>query len=60
MKIQIHAEIYRRTKEYAHAQGKTVSQFVEYSLKQLLGMEGMPLDDDAVYGRDDDMRENKE
>lgn len=59
MKIQIHAEIYRRTKEYVHAQGKTTSQFVGYALKQLLGMEGMPLDDDAVYGRDDG-KENKE
>lgn len=40
--------------------GKTTSEFVEYALKQFLGMEGMPLDDEVVYGRDDDMKENKE
>jgi len=49
---RINEHVYRRTKEYAHAQGKTVSQFVEAALKQLLGMEGLPLDDEAVYGED--------
>ena len=60
MKIYVHAQVYQRVKDVAHAQGRTKSDLVQDALVRFLGMEGMPLDDDAVYGRDDDMRENKE
>jgi predicted transcriptional regulator len=53
MKIYVHDQVYQRVKDVAHAQCRTKSDLVQDALVRFLGMEGMPLDDDAVYGRDD-------
>ena len=52
MKIYVHAAVYRRVKEIAHAQGKTKSCIVQDALVRLLGMEGVPLGDEVVYGKE--------
>ena len=59
MKIYVHDQVYRRVKDVAHAQGRTKSDLVQDALVRFLGMEGMPLDDDAVYGRDDEHNERQ-
>ena len=56
MKIYVHAQVYQRVKDVAHAQGRTKSDLVQDALVRFSGMEGMPLDDDAVYGRDDEKK----
>lgn len=59
MKIYVHAQVYQRVKDVARAQGRTKSDLVQDALVRFLGMEGMPLDDEVVYGRDE-MKENRE
>ena len=59
MKIYVHDQVYRRVKDVAKCQGRTKSDLVQDALVRFLGMEGMPLDDEVVYGRDDG-KENKE
>ena len=58
MKIYVHYQVYKRVKDVARAQGRTKSDLVQDALVRFLGMEGMPLDDDAVYGRDDEHYSN--
>ena len=53
MKIYIHDQVYRRVKDVAHAQGRTKSDLVQDALVRFLGMEGMPLDDEVVYGKEE-------
>ena len=50
MRVFIHAVVYCRTKEFAKALHLTVSQFVERALKQVEGMEGIPLRKDETWG----------
>jgi hypothetical protein len=59
MKIYVHAQVYQRIKDVAKSQCRTKSDLVQDALVRFLGMEGMPLDDEIVYGRDDG-KENKE
>lgn len=59
MKIHIHAQVYQRIEDIAKAQGRATSDLVHDALVRYLGMEGVPLDDEIVYGRDDG-KENKE
>jgi len=54
MKIHVHQLVYQRVKEIAHAQGKTKSCIVQDALVRLLGMEGMTLEDETIYGREDE------
>ena len=51
MKTYVHTAVYQRVKEIATAQGKTKSCIVQDALVRLLGMEGMPLEDEEVYGQ---------
>ena len=54
MKIYVHAQVYQRIKAVAEAQGRTKSSIVQDALMRYLGMEGMPLDDEEIYGRKED------
>lgn len=58
MKIHVHQLVYQRVKEIAHAQGKTKSCIVQDALVRLLGMEGMPLEDEEVYGHGNNTENN--
>jgi len=51
MKIHVHQLVYQRVKEIAHAQGNTKSCIVQDALVRLLGMEGMTLEDETIYGK---------
>lgn len=53
MRIFIHKPVYDRTKEIAKALGQTVSQFIEISLVKNLGMEGIPLDENEIFGEEE-------
>ena len=50
MKIYVHAQVYERVKSVAKAQGRTKSDLVQDALKRYLGMEGIPLEDETIYG----------
>jgi predicted transcriptional regulator len=52
MQITLHHEIARRLKAIANAQRCTVSALVQRVVAQAIGMEGMPLEDEAVYGKE--------
>jgi len=57
MRIFIQRLVYDRVKEYARAQGVSVSQFIETALVKLLGLEGMspvkaPLDVHEIFGEE--------
>ena len=56
MKIYVHAQVYERVKDVAHAQGRTKSDLVQDALVRFLGMEGMPLDN--IYGADNTAANN--
>ena len=53
MKIYVHAQVYERVKDVAHAQGRTKSDLVQDALVRYLGMECVQLDDEVVYGKDE-------
>jgi predicted transcriptional regulator len=50
MTIHVHAEIYRRVKAIADAQHRTLSSIVQQALAAYVGMEGIPLEDEVIYG----------
>ena len=50
MKIHLHELVYRRLCEVAASQGKTKKRIVQESLVRNLGLEGIPIPDDEVYG----------
>lgn len=53
MKIHLHDIVYRRLCEVAVAQGKTKKAIIQAALIRLLGLEGLPIPDDEVYGEGD-------
>ena len=53
MKIHLHAIVYGRLCEVAVAQGKTKKAIIQAALIRLLGLEGLPIPDDEVYGEGD-------
>ena len=50
MKIYVHAQVYQRIKDVAKAQNRTKSDLVQDALVRYLGMEGVPLEDETIYG----------
>jgi predicted DNA-binding protein len=54
MKIHVHDQVYERVESVAKAQGRTKSDLVQDALVRFLGMEGMPLEDEEIYGRKED------
>jgi len=52
--MKLHPKIEMRIKEVAKELGWTKEQLLEKAVKDYLGMEGMPLDDEEIYGRKED------
>jgi len=52
MHIHVKRQVYDRAKLFAAAQGKSLSSFIENALVRVLGLEGMPLDDDDIFGQE--------
>jgi hypothetical protein len=52
MQITLHPAIARQLQAIATAQHCTVSELVHRVVAQAIGMEGMPLEDEAVYGKE--------
>lgn len=59
MKVFINEYVYWRAKEVAKSQGKNLSKLVEEALVILLGLEGLTLEDEIVFGHKKDEQNNK-
>jgi hypothetical protein len=54
MKIHVHDSVYRRIEEYVEQLKWTREQVIEAAIMRFSGMEGMPLEDETIYGREDE------
>ena len=52
MIISLHPEIERRIRDTARELGMTESKVIEDAVKRFLGLEGVPLGDDVVFGEE--------
>ena len=50
MHIHVKKLVYIRAKSYARSLGISMAALVEQALQKLLGLEGLPLADEEIYG----------
>ena len=50
-RVSIHPVIFHRLKSISEATGQPMTKMVEEALARLVGLEGIPLRDEEVYGQ---------
>ena len=58
--MKLHPKIEMRIKKICDKIGWTREQLLEKAVKDYLGMEGMTLEDETIYGREDEQKNRKQ
>ena len=49
-RITVHPSIYQRMRDLSEATGRTMTAMANEALARLVGLEGVPMDDEEIFG----------